>query len=170
MTRLTSLGSWSGPIKHTRVFFLLKIHITVKATHAVQRLSCLSQRAVRSDTEHAKRDARHKTVAVAGSCIHLSRSVTQQTIPDPPDLPYPTRRCEERKRAPRSSTCTLLVVVETAGPVSGVTTEVVQLRSAVEEVAGGVLLDAHRLGAGHRHCSANGAKRTGRAAQASGGH
>ena len=30
----------------------------------------------------------------------------------------------------------LLVVVETAGPVSGVTTEVVQLRSAVEEVAG----------------------------------
>eukprot|EP00966_Prymnesium_polylepis_P184433 4275091-Prymnesium_polylepis.1 len=29
--RLTSLGSWSGPIK--RVLFLLKIHMTGKATH-----------------------------------------------------------------------------------------------------------------------------------------
>eukprot|EP00966_Prymnesium_polylepis_P259194 5986960-Prymnesium_polylepis.1 len=49
---------------------------------------------------------------------------------------HPTRRCEERECAPRSSTFTLLVVVEAAGPVTGVTTEVVRLRSAVEEVAG----------------------------------
>ena len=31
VTRLTSLGSWSGPIEHTRVLLLLKIHITPKA-------------------------------------------------------------------------------------------------------------------------------------------
>ena len=160
MTRLTSLGSWSGPIKHTRVFFLLKIHITGKATHAVQRLSCLSQRAVRSDTEHEKRDARHETIAVAGSCIALSCPITRQTNPDPPNLPYPTRRCEERERAPRSSTCTMLVVVETAGPVAGVIREVVRLRSAVEEVVGDVLHDVHRLAAGHRLCSAGCDKRS----------
>ena len=165
MTRLTSLGSWSGPIKHNQVLFLLKIHITVKATHAVQRLSWLSERAVRSDTEHEKRDARHKTIAVAGSCIALSCTDTRQTNPDPPDPPTPTRRCEERECAPRSSSCTLHVVVEAAGPVSGVTTEVVQLRSAVEEVAGGVLHDTHRLAAGHRHCSADSYARTGTAAQ-----
>eukprot|EP00966_Prymnesium_polylepis_P254784 5886905-Prymnesium_polylepis.1 len=33
--------------------------------------------------------------------MHLSRPITQQTLPDPPNLPYPTRRCE-RARA-RSS-------------------------------------------------------------------
>ena len=124
---------------------------------SVQRLSCLSQRAVRSDTEHAKRDARHETIAVAGPCIILSRPITRQTLPDPPNLPYPTRRCEERDRAPRSSTCTSLVVVEAAGSVAGVTSDVVRLRSAVEEVVGDVLHDAHRLGAGHRHCSATAA-------------
>jgi hypothetical protein len=63
----------------------------------------------------------------------------RQTISDPPNLPYPTRRCEERERASRSSTCTLLVVVESAGPVAGVTSGKVQLRSAVEEVVGDVL-------------------------------
>ena len=115
---------------------------------------------MRSDTEQATSDARRETDVGAASSIPVSRPDMRQTIPDPPNLPYPTRRCEERKRAPRSSTCTLLVVVETAGPVSGVTTEVVQLRSAVEEVAGGVLHDTHRLGAGHRHCSAAAAKRS----------
>ena len=161
MTRLTSLGSWSGPIKHTRVFFLLKMHITVKATHAVRRISWLFQRAVRSDTEHAKRDARHETMAVAGSCIAPSCPNTRPTIPHPPDPPTPTRRCEERECAPRSSSCTLRVVVEAAGSVAGVTSDVVRLRSAVEEVVGDVLHDAHRLGAGHRHCSATAGKRSG---------
>ena len=80
---------------------------------------------------------------------------------DPPDPPTPTRRCEERECAPRSSSCTLLVVVEAAGPVTGVATEVVQLRSAVEEVAGEALHHAHRLGAVHRHCSATVESRTG---------
>eukprot|EP00966_Prymnesium_polylepis_P285099 6586274-Prymnesium_polylepis.1 len=81
-----------------------------------------SARAVRSDTEHATCDAGHETVAGAASFIHLSCPITRQTIPDPPraDRPTPTRRCEERKRAPRSSSCTLLVV-EGAGPVAGVT-------------------------------------------------
>ena len=169
MTRLTFLGSWSDPIKHTRVLFLLKIHITGKATHAVRRISWVSQRAVRSDTEQATSDARHKTDVGAASSIPVSRPDMRQTIPDPPNLPYPTRQCEERECAPRSSSCTLLVVVEAAGPVTGVTTEVVRLRSAVEEVAGDVLLDAHRLGAGHRHCSADSYARTGTAAQTAGG-
>ena len=102
--------------------------------------------------------------------MHLSRPITRQTLPDPSNLPYPTRQCEERKCAPRSSSCTMLVVVEAAGPVAGVACEVVRLRCAVEEVAGDVLHDAHRLGAGHRHCSAGVESRTGRAAQASGGH
>ena len=60
----------------------------------------------------------------------------------------------------QASSCTLLVVVEAAGSVAGVTSEVVRLCSAVEEVAGEVLLDAHRLGAGHRHCSAGSYART----------
>ena len=106
-------------------------------------------------------DAGHETDAGAASCIYLSRPVTQQTIPDPPNLPYPTRRCEERECALRSSCCTLLVVFEAAGPAAGVIGEVVQLRSAVKEVAGDVLLDAHRLGAGHRLCSAGLYARTG---------
>ena len=157
MTHLTSLGSWSGPIKHTRVLFLLKIHMTVKATHAVRPISWLIQRAVRSDTQHATRDARHETDAGAASFIPLSRPDMRQTLPDPPNLPYPTRRCEERERAPRSSTCTMLVVVETAGPVAGVIREVVRFRSAVEEVVGDVLHDVHSL----RLCSAAAGKRTG---------
>ena len=84
----------------------------------------------------------------------------RQTIQDPPYLPYPTRRCEERECAPRSSTCPMLVVVEAAGSVAGVTSDIVRLRSAVEEVAGDVLLDPDRLGPGHRHCSATAAKRS----------
>ena len=138
--------------------------------HAVRRISCLFQRAVHSDTEHATCDARHETDARAASSIPLSRPDMRQTIQDPPYLPYPTRRCEERECAPRSSTCTMLVVVEAAGSVAGVTSDIVRLRSAVEEVVGDVLHDADRLGAGHRLCSANGESRTGRAAQASGGH
>ena len=134
--------------------------MTVKATHAVRPISWLIQRAVRSDTQHATRDARHETDAGAASCIPLSRPDMRQTIPDPPNLPYPTRRCEERERAPRSSTCTMLVVVETAGPVAGVIREVVRLRSAVEEVVGDVLHDVHRLAAGHRLCSAGCDKRS----------
>ena len=134
--------------------------MTVKATHAVRRLSWLIQRAVRSDTQHATRDARHETDAGAASFIPLSRPDMRQTIQDPPYLPYPTRRCEERECAPRSSTCTMLVVVEAAGSVAGVTSDIVRLRSAVEEVAGDVLLDPDRLGAGHRHCSATAAKRS----------
>eukprot|EP00966_Prymnesium_polylepis_P195583 4533714-Prymnesium_polylepis.1 len=39
--------------------------------------------------------------------------------------------------------------------------QVVRLRCAVEEVAGDVLLDAHRLGAGHRLCSADSYAHTG---------
>ena len=74
----------------------------------------------------------------------------RQTLPDPPNLPYPTRRCEERERAPRSTSCTLLVDVEAAGPVTDVLGVVVRLRSAVDEVAGEVLHDVHRLAAGHR--------------------
>ena len=129
--------------------------MTVKPTHAVRPISWLIQRAVRSDTQHATRDARHETDAGAASFIPLSRPDIRQTLPDPPNLPYPTRRCEERERAPRSSTCTMLVVVETAGPVAGgVICEVVRLRSAVEEVVGDVLHDVHRLAAGHRLCSA----------------
>ena len=134
--------------------------MTVKATHAVRPISWLIQRAVRSDTQHATRDARHETDAGAASFIPLSRPDMRQTLPDPPNLPYPTRRCEERERAPRSSTCTMLVVVETAGPVAGVIREVVRLRSAVEEVVGDFLHDAHRLAAGHRLCSAGCDKRS----------
>eukprot|EP00966_Prymnesium_polylepis_P131571 3043130-Prymnesium_polylepis.1 len=50
-------------------------------------------------------------------------------------IPYPTRRCEERERAllAAPTTCTLLVVVEAAGPVAGGIGEVVRLRCAVEE-------------------------------------
>ena len=99
--------------------------MTVKATHAVRPISWLIQRAVRSDTQHATRDARHETDAGAASFIPLSRPDMRQTLPDPSNLPHPTRRCEERERAPRSSTCMLLVVVETASPVAGVTNEVV---------------------------------------------
>eukprot|EP00966_Prymnesium_polylepis_P199928 4633321-Prymnesium_polylepis.1 len=112
--------------------------MTGKATHAVRRISWVSQRAaVHSDTEQATCDARHETDAGAASFIPLSRRDMRQTIPDPPNLPYPTRRYVERKRAPRSSTsCTLLVVVESAGPVAGATSGIVQLRSAVEEVVG----------------------------------
>ena len=118
----------------------------------------------------ATRDARHETDAGAASCISLSRPDMRQTIPDPPNLPYPTRRCEERERAPRSSTCTLLVDVEAAGPVTGVTGEVVQLRSAVEEVVGDVLRCMMLTGlppaTGSRSAACN--RRTGREAQASG--
>eukprot|EP00966_Prymnesium_polylepis_P043054 1000195-Prymnesium_polylepis.1 len=94
--------------------------MTVKATHAVRRISWPLQRA---DTEHATRDARHETVAGAASCVPLSCPIMRQTITDPPNLPYPTRPCEERERAPRSSTCTKHVVDEAAGPVAGVTSE-----------------------------------------------
>ena len=134
--------------------------MTVKATHAVRRIYWPLQRTVRSDTQHATRDARHETDAGAASFIPLSRPDMRQTLPDPPNIPYPTRRCEERERAPRSSTCTMLVVVETAGPVAGVIREVVRLRSAVEEVVGDVLHDVHRLAAGHRLCSAGCDKRS----------
>eukprot|EP00966_Prymnesium_polylepis_P217968 5044087-Prymnesium_polylepis.2 len=97
-----------------------------EATRSKTAASLASKpRAVRSNTEQATCDTGHETDAGAASCIRLSHPVRQQTIPDPPNLPYPTRRCEERKRAPCSSTCTLLVVVEAAGPVTGVTFEVV---------------------------------------------
>eukprot|EP00966_Prymnesium_polylepis_P308071 7119204-Prymnesium_polylepis.1 len=79
--------------------------------HAIRPISWPLQRAVRSDTEHATRDARHETAAGAASCIPLSCPITRQTIPDPPNLPYPTRRCEERERVPRSTSCTLLVEI-----------------------------------------------------------
>ena len=108
-----------------------------------------------------RREIHYETDAGAASCTPLSRPDMRQTITDPPNLPYPTRRREERKRAPRSSTCTLLVVVESAGPVAGVTSGIVQLRSAVEEVVGDVLHDIHRLAAGHRLCSAGLYARTG---------
>ena len=100
MTRLTSLGSWPGPIKHTRVLVLLKIHMTGKATHAVRRISWISQRAVRSDTEQATYDARHETDAGAASFIPLSRPEMRQTIIDPPNLPYPT--CHKAVRGARA--------------------------------------------------------------------
>eukprot|EP00966_Prymnesium_polylepis_P222943 5157163-Prymnesium_polylepis.1 len=66
--------------------------MTVKGTHAVRQISSPLQRAVRSDTEHGTRDARHEKVAGAASCIPLSSPITWQTLPDPPNLPYPTRR------------------------------------------------------------------------------
>eukprot|EP00966_Prymnesium_polylepis_P234798 5430782-Prymnesium_polylepis.1 len=44
------------------------------------------QRAVRSDTEHATCDARHKADAGAASFMHLRRPITRQTIPDPSNL------------------------------------------------------------------------------------
>eukprot|EP00966_Prymnesium_polylepis_P144635 3339905-Prymnesium_polylepis.1 len=78
---------------------------------------------------------------------------------DPHNLPYPTlpHKAVRGARA-RSSQQHLhiarLVVVEAAGPVSGVTIGMVQLRSAVEEVVGDVLHDVHRRAAGHRLCSA----------------
>eukprot|EP00966_Prymnesium_polylepis_P212581 4923891-Prymnesium_polylepis.1 len=63
--------------------------MTVIGTHAVRRISSPLQRAVRSDTEHATCDSRHKTAARAASFMHLSRPVTQQTIPDPPKPTLP---------------------------------------------------------------------------------
>ena len=57
--------------------------------------------------------------------------------------------CEERKCAPRSSSCTLLVVRKAASSVADVISEVLQLRCAVEEVDGEFLHDADRLGASH---------------------
>eukprot|EP00966_Prymnesium_polylepis_P099274 2299223-Prymnesium_polylepis.1 len=65
--------------------------MTVKATRAVRRISWLSQRAVRSDTEHATRNAGYATAAIAAPCIHLSCPRTRQTIQNPPDPPTPTR-------------------------------------------------------------------------------
>ena len=61
------------------------------------------------------------------------------------------------------------VVVEAAGPVAGVISKVVRLRCAVEVVAGDILHDANRLGAGHRLFSADSYARNGRAAQTTGG-
>eukprot|EP00966_Prymnesium_polylepis_P287709 6645539-Prymnesium_polylepis.1 len=58
------------------------------------RVSVLSRSLREFNTlEHATRDARHETVAGAASCTPLSCPITQQTIPDPPNLPYPTSRC-----------------------------------------------------------------------------
>ena len=129
--------------------------------HAVQRFSCLFQRAVASDDERAARDAGHETAAVAAPCMHLSCPRTRTTIPDPPDPPTHTRRARSAKCAPRSSSCTLLVVVEAAGPVAGVIGDMVRLRSAVDETTREVLYDAHWLGAGHRFCSTADDKRSG---------
>eukprot|EP00966_Prymnesium_polylepis_P153651 3547951-Prymnesium_polylepis.1 len=61
--------------------------MTVKATHAARPISWLIQ--VRSDTQHATRDARNETDAGAASCIPLSRPDVRKTLPDPPNLPEP---------------------------------------------------------------------------------
>ena len=66
-----------------------------------------------------RREIHYETDAVAASFIPLSGPDMRQTIPDPPNLPYPTRRREERKRAPRSSTCKLLVVGRECRPGHG---------------------------------------------------
>eukprot|EP00966_Prymnesium_polylepis_P165647 3829050-Prymnesium_polylepis.2 len=50
----------------------------------------------------------------------------------------------------RRGWCTLLVVVDAAGPVAGVIGNVVRLRSAVNEVAGDVLHDVHASPADRR--------------------
>ena len=168
MTRLTSLESWSAPIKHTRVLFLLKIHMTGKATHAV-RVNILAPSA-RGAQRHGTRKTRRETRDDGRSRFMHRPELPEHAAdhPTPTRPTHPTRRCEERECAPRSSSCTLRVVVEAAGSVAGVTSDVVRLRSAVEEVVGDILLDAHRLGAGHRLCSAGVESRTGRAAQTTG--
>ena len=109
------------------------------------------QRVVPSDDKRAARDAAHETAAVAAPSVHQSRAVTRPTIPLPrPIRPtHPHKACEERKRAPRGSSCTLLVVGKAASPVADVIHEVLQLRCAVEEVDGENLHDADRSGASH---------------------
>eukprot|EP00966_Prymnesium_polylepis_P013833 319067-Prymnesium_polylepis.1 len=49
--------------------------------------SCSSARGA----QQATCDARHETDAGAASCIRLSRPATRQTLPDPPNLPYPSK-------------------------------------------------------------------------------
>eukprot|EP00966_Prymnesium_polylepis_P006537 150002-Prymnesium_polylepis.1 len=78
-----------------------------------------------------------------------------------PTYPTPQGGARSASARPRSSTCTLLVVVEAAGPVAGVIREVMRLRSAVEEDVGDVLHHAHRLAVGHQLCSAGCGKVTG---------
>eukprot|EP00966_Prymnesium_polylepis_P048736 1128242-Prymnesium_polylepis.1 len=92
----------------------------------------------RGAQRHGARNTRRETRdGRRSSIMHppLSRPITRQTLPDPPKLPYPTRRCEERpQRAPRSSTLHLHNARRHRDcPVAGVIREVVRLRSAVEE-------------------------------------
>ena len=64
--------------------------------------------AQRHATRNTRREARDRR---RSSFMHPPEPpvhAADLTITDPPNLPYPTRRCEERERAPRSSTCTML--------------------------------------------------------------
>ena len=70
--------------------------------------------------------------------------------PRPARPTNPETACEERDCAPRSSSFTLLVVVEAAIPVAGVIGEMVRHRSAVDAATRDVLHDVGRLAAGHR--------------------
>eukprot|EP00966_Prymnesium_polylepis_P149638 3457016-Prymnesium_polylepis.1 len=67
-----------------------------------------------------------------------------------PTNPETACDCEERECAPRSSSCTLLVVVEAAGPVAGVIGDMMRLRSAVDEATRNLLHDVGQHPAGRR--------------------
>eukprot|EP00966_Prymnesium_polylepis_P065863 1528187-Prymnesium_polylepis.2 len=65
--------------------------MTVKATHANRPLSWLSQRAVRSDTEHVTCDVRYETAAGRSSFIHppeLPDHTADHPTPAQPTLPH----------------------------------------------------------------------------------
>eukprot|EP00966_Prymnesium_polylepis_P228149 5280019-Prymnesium_polylepis.1 len=93
--------------------------MTVKATHAVQRISCFlahsARGAQRHRAGHMQRETRDCPTGAA-SFIRLSCPVTRQTTQTHPTYPTPHGGARSAERAPRSSTCTLLVVVEAAGP------------------------------------------------------
>ena len=134
----------------TRVLLSLKIHVKVKVTHAVRR-SILASSAGGAERRRSGRTRRGTRDCCRSSSIHALEPpghAADHSRPTPPN--HPTHKaCEERKRPPRSSCCTLLVVGKAASPVADVISEVLQLRCAVEEVEGEVLHNADRLGARH---------------------
>ena len=104
----------------TRTVILLKIHMTGKATHAVRRISRVSQRAVRSDTrsrQHATRDTRptpeqlHSSPRAARTCGRRFQTQTHPTYPTPQGsarsasalLAAPPAHCSSSSRVPAQS-------------------------------------------------------------------
>ena len=134
----------------TRVLLSLKIHVKVKVTHAVRR-SILASSAHGAERRRSGRTRRGTRDCCRSSSIHALEPpghAADHPRPTPPT--HPTHKaCEERKRPPHSSCCTLLVVGKAASPVADAISEVLQLRCAVEEVEGEVLHNADRLGARH---------------------